>query len=441
MGGVRDARSAGTTEDRTVAPRPTTNAATIVRGRSCSVVFGRTTPNADSSARSPMARAKPAASPITDAINPTITASASTERRTCAPLAPSARNSPSSRVRCDTRIWNVLKMMNAPTNSAITANTSSAMLKNDNAFFRSLDCFAAVSAPVFAWNPVGRTCWIRDLSSSGVTPAWADTSIASNFPPPFSTVCAVTGSNATSVAPARLSAVPNLAMPTIVACIDGPWSSTVTWSPRWRSLASAVCRSTTISPDVRGGCPPGSRRSGLSWASFPHDTPKVGAPPVVMACPCLSTSCAYPLRVPIALRTPGTARIVPSRLVGTRWAEPASSLLRPCDWNLGTPVTSTATPFSTVENRLSKAFPMVSVRMNVPATNATPTTMENAVRARRTFLAISPLIVARHIPVSLRATSSGPARAPRSARASRRPPCRPRGTRPGPRSPPRSGRA
>ena len=135
---------------------------------------------------------------------------------------------------------------------------------NDNAFFRSLDCFAAVSAPVFAWNPVGRTCWIRDLSSSGVTPAWADTSIASNFPPPFSTVCAVTGSNATSVAPARLSAVPNLAMPTIVACIDGPWSSTVTWSPRWRSLASAVCRSTTISPDVRGGCPPGSRRSGLT---------------------------------------------------------------------------------------------------------------------------------------------------------------------------------
>ena len=52
---------------------------------------------------------------------------------TCRRLAPSARSSASSRVRWATMIENVLKMMNAPTNSAMNANTSSAVRKNPSA--------------------------------------------------------------------------------------------------------------------------------------------------------------------------------------------------------------------------------------------------------------------------------------------------------------------
>ena len=80
----------------------------------------------------PMATATPAASPITDAMMPTTTASSSTEPSTCRLLAPSARSRPFSRVRCATVIENVLKIMNAPTSSATTAKISRKVLKNDS---------------------------------------------------------------------------------------------------------------------------------------------------------------------------------------------------------------------------------------------------------------------------------------------------------------------
>ena len=57
-------------------------------------------------------------------------ASASDARSTCRRLAPSVRSSANSRVRCATVIENVLKIMNAPTNSATPANTNRNVRRN-----------------------------------------------------------------------------------------------------------------------------------------------------------------------------------------------------------------------------------------------------------------------------------------------------------------------
>ena len=53
-----------------------------------------------------------------------------TEVNTCPRLAPSARRSPISRVRCVTTMLKVLKITKAPTNNATKANTSSAVRRN-----------------------------------------------------------------------------------------------------------------------------------------------------------------------------------------------------------------------------------------------------------------------------------------------------------------------
>ncbi|HLZ38330.1 MAG TPA: hypothetical protein VKP64_11395 [Mycobacteriales bacterium] len=71
----------------------------------------------------------PAPSPPAAPMVPTTTASPRTERVTCPRLAPIARSSASSRVRWATSIENVFQMMNEPTNSAMTANTSRNRLK------------------------------------------------------------------------------------------------------------------------------------------------------------------------------------------------------------------------------------------------------------------------------------------------------------------------
>ena len=63
---------------------------------------------------------------------PSTNASASTERRTCPRLAPTARSSASSRVRWATSIEKVLKMRKIATNSAMNANASRNVLMNWN---------------------------------------------------------------------------------------------------------------------------------------------------------------------------------------------------------------------------------------------------------------------------------------------------------------------
>ena len=76
------------------------------------------------SAFSPIASTMPTSTPPIDATTPTTTDSTITDVRTCRRLAPRARNSASSRLRWVTTMLKVLKMMNAPTNSATKPNTS-----------------------------------------------------------------------------------------------------------------------------------------------------------------------------------------------------------------------------------------------------------------------------------------------------------------------------
>ena len=138
--------------------------------------------------------------------------------------APSARSRASSRVRCATMIENVLKMMNEPTNSATNAKTSSAVLKKPSPSCNACVASSATVVDVTASAPSGRTASTEARSSEAATPSSPTTLIASNTPCLSSTRWAVSVSKTASVAPARLSASPNPAMPTIVNSPGGPWN-------------------------------------------------------------------------------------------------------------------------------------------------------------------------------------------------------------------------
>ena len=131
IGGMRAARTAGMTEEPTVTTSPTPMATTTVRASSTVGPSGTLKPKAPSSASRPSAARRPSPTPITDDTRPTTADSARTATTTWRPLAPIARNSPSSRVRCATRIENVLKMMKAATTSPIAAKPSSSWVSSD----------------------------------------------------------------------------------------------------------------------------------------------------------------------------------------------------------------------------------------------------------------------------------------------------------------------
>ena len=67
----------------------------------------------------------PTKKPRIDATSPVTAASTSTDVITWARVAPSARSSASSRVRCATRMLKVLMMRKLPTNSEMKAKTRS----------------------------------------------------------------------------------------------------------------------------------------------------------------------------------------------------------------------------------------------------------------------------------------------------------------------------
>ncbi len=126
MGAVHAARIAGTTAANIVMPIPTSADANTVRPMTTRFASGTGKPNPGSAHNRICASATPSSSPTADAKTPTTAASASTEPITWVPLAPIARRSPSSRVRCETRIVNVLKMMKPPTSRPTPAKPSSA---------------------------------------------------------------------------------------------------------------------------------------------------------------------------------------------------------------------------------------------------------------------------------------------------------------------------
>ena len=79
---------------------------------------------APNSAIMPLAMPTPASNPITEASSPITAPSSTTERMTCRREAPSVRSVANSRERWATVIESVLKITNAPTNSAMPPKPS-----------------------------------------------------------------------------------------------------------------------------------------------------------------------------------------------------------------------------------------------------------------------------------------------------------------------------
>jgi hypothetical protein len=133
----------------------------------CTTVLpaGIVSPNASINALSPRDRKMPAKMPTTDASRPTSTDSNSTLLTTCRRLAPIARSSAISRVRCCTMIEKVLKIRNAPTMRAMIANTSRNVLKmlrtELRLFWLSLVIASPVTTCTFGFESVGSTSRIR----------------------------------------------------------------------------------------------------------------------------------------------------------------------------------------------------------------------------------------------------------------------------------------
>ncbi len=101
---------------------------------------GSCAPAALNAACRPQATRMPNSTPMTDAITATSAASSITEPRIWPDVAPCARSRPICRPRCAMVIWNALKMMNAPTNSAIPAKPNRTLRKmSTNAWNASAD--------------------------------------------------------------------------------------------------------------------------------------------------------------------------------------------------------------------------------------------------------------------------------------------------------------
>ncbi len=111
-------------------------------------------------------------------------------------------------MRCPTVIDSVLKIVKAPTNSAMAAKMSSAVEMNDSASFTAVESSLATVWPLTTSTPDGRMCAMARCSLTVSAPGAASTLIVSNAPGRLNSRCAVARSNPARVTPARLSAEP-----------------------------------------------------------------------------------------------------------------------------------------------------------------------------------------------------------------------------------------
>jgi hypothetical protein len=208
-GAIRDARSAGSTAATTVTTTPTRNALMIAAGGTPIGAICRPSTKLLKRYASPAPAPTPAARPSTAAIRPIATASVSTEPIIWRRLAPSARISASSRVRCATMIEKVFRIRNTPTNSATPAKPSSTFVRKLKPSRRPAELSSASWSPVFTTNSGPSAAAIRSRSRAGATPSSARTVIDVNCPVLPSISCCATGSvKATSWAPPMLSRLP-----------------------------------------------------------------------------------------------------------------------------------------------------------------------------------------------------------------------------------------
>ncbi len=292
MGGMREARIAGITDDAIVTKTPTQRATITVRSTISSGPSGTSNPRLDTIPSSSAARPMPTASPISAATKPTSAASRMTATITCRPLAPMARSSPNSRVRCATRIANVLKMMKAPTTRPIAANPSSSWVSSAKKSLNWLLRSAANSLARSTSKPGPSACTRRVCTSRFVAPGAVVTLTPSTSPGAPKTCCAVSRSNAANVTASASKRSPKLKMPTTSKLCFGPSRSTSTWSPTSKPWRRAVPASIATSPSAFGRRPADRCSGSLAAGDCDHVMPIVGAPPFWMASPSASTNCA-----------------------------------------------------------------------------------------------------------------------------------------------------
>ena len=174
-GAIRPTRRAGKYAATMVTSTPTTYDATTVRGPNTSGCPDRSRPNWPNRTRSAIASSTPSPRPIVEPSSPSTNASSCTDQVTCRREAPRARSSASSRLRCATRIENVLTMMNAPTTRAMPAKTSR------NVVMKPIASSSSSAASSAAWSPVTASTSLRSTgatasrSSSWDTPSSAVT--------------------------------------------------------------------------------------------------------------------------------------------------------------------------------------------------------------------------------------------------------------------------
>ena len=223
-------------------------------------------------------------------------------------------------------------MVNAPTNSAISANIRSAVLRNDSARLTAFASSSMIVCPVTTSASDGRAWAIERCTAALSAPGLATTSMKSKSPVSPSRRCAVGRVNAARVCPARLSAVPNCAIPVMVK-VWADFDAAVRIRTRWPTLNRwfcAVAASITTSSLIVGGLPATRCRLEICW-SVSQPTPTV---PTVdeIGLPSCPMNWAYPATSPYAPATPGT----PS----TRVRSASGSGLRVALW----PLPNWATP-------------------------------------------------------------------------------------------------
>ncbi len=228
---------------------------------------------------------------MSDDTRPTMNASPSTERNTWRRLAPTIRSSASSRVRWPTVMENVFRMVKPPTNRAMKPKTSRAVLKKPKAWLMAPLASLMTVCEVTTSTPLGSTCAMSCWTTALLAPGVLTMLMLSNLPTSPRTFCAVETSNAASVAPARLFAVPKRVRPVMVKVRVGPCRRMRTDWPTLKSYFCAVPRSMATSRGPVGGRPWAIWSAEISWLGS-NSTPNVGAPPVVTALPSCAMNCA-----------------------------------------------------------------------------------------------------------------------------------------------------
>ena len=173
--------------------------------------------------------------------------SATTELRIWRREAPSVRNSANSRERCATVTANVLKIRKPPTNTAMPANTSSAMVRKPSESVMSAEALSACSSPVrtSALPPSARVT--AALSCSGEVPSSAATAISESSPGVALIRCTSESGIVRLLMPSELWS-PSLEMPTRSYSFAGARPAIRIRSPTLKPSLSAVALSSVTSP-------------------------------------------------------------------------------------------------------------------------------------------------------------------------------------------------